>query len=75
MTLFSKIAVGALLALPLVLQSAFAQQSTDAARARQQGIAQSNNSTNPPAMRTGDGQVVPSSPPASSDGGGGSGKK
>ena len=73
---FTKIALGALLAMPLVLQPAFAQQSGDAARAQQQGVAATNASppaNTPPPTRTGDGQVVNSNP--TGGGGKGSGAK
>jgi len=76
---FSKTALGALLTIPLILQPAFAQQSTDAARAQQQGVARTNASppvNTPPATVTGEGQMVNSSPTAGGpdgSGGGGSG--
>jgi len=76
---FAKIALGALLIMPLVLQPAFAQQSTDAARAQREGVAQTNASppaNTPPATVTGDGQVVNSNPTAGGgEGSGGGGKK
>jgi len=65
-------------ALPLVLQPAFAQQSVDAARAKQQGVAATNASppTNtPPPTRTGDGQVMNSNPTSGGGEGSGGGKK
>lgn len=75
---FSKVALGALLGLPLFLQPAFAQQNVDATRAQQHGVAQSTAApptNNPPAHRTGDGQVVNSNPTGGDGGGGGGGGK
>jgi len=57
---------------------AFAQQSVDAARTQQQGVAATNASppTNtPPPTRTGDGQVVNSNPTAGGGEGSGGAKK
>jgi len=74
---FTKIALGALFTLPLVLQPAFAQQNVDAARTQQQGVAATTASppaNTPPPARTGDGQVVNSNP-TSGGGEGGGGKK
>ena len=75
---FAKIALGGLLTMPLVLQPAFAQQSTDAARAQQQGVARTNASppvNTPPPTVTGDGQVVNSNPTSGGGEGGAGGKK
>ena len=76
---FTRIALGALLAMPLVLQPAFAQQRTDAnGRMQEESTSRTDMSppvNNPPATRTGDGQVVNSSPNAGGAEGGGGAKK
>ena len=59
---FRKIALGALLAMPLVMQPAFAQQRTDVnGRMQEEGVSRTDQSAPAnaaPVTRTGDGQVV-----------------